>query len=61
VWKGGYMFRVEHGAWDATVSGTFELTATPEAFHIKEAIEAQEANNVMFARSWSHAIKRELM
>jgi len=61
VWKGGYMFRVERGSWDASVHGTFEVTSTAATFHVKEAIEAREASRTVFERSWSHAIKRDHM
>ncbi len=61
TWTGGYLFRVERGSWDAAVSGTFEVTSTSEAFHIKETIQAREEEVPVFERSWSHTVKRDLM
>jgi putative CocE/NonD family hydrolase len=61
VWTGGYLFRVERGNWDATVKGTFEVTSSAATFHVKEAIEALEANKTVFERSWNHTIDRDLM
>jgi hypothetical protein len=61
TWAGGYLFRAERGSWDVAVTGAFEVTSTPEAFHIKETIQAREEQVPIFERSWSHTLKRDLM
>ena len=37
------------------------MTSTAETFHIKEFVQATEADKVVFERHWDHAIKRDLM
>jgi hypothetical protein len=61
TWAGGSLFRAERGCWDVAVTGAFEVTSTPEAFHIKETIQAREEQVPIFERSWSHTLKRDLM
>ena len=61
VWRGGYLFRIERGAWKAAVRSAFEVTSSAGAFHIKESIEAFESERSIFERSWEHSIERDLM
>jgi hypothetical protein len=61
TWAGGYLFRAERGSWNATVTGTFEVTSSSDAFHVKETIQAREAEVPVFERSWRHTLKRDLM
>jgi hypothetical protein len=60
-WTGGFTTRFERGAWNTAIHGGFELTSTAETFHVKEFIQATEADRVIFERHWDHAIKRDLM
>ena len=60
-WSGGFSERFRRGSWDAMVYGDFEVTSTPEAFHVKESVRATEGGQDVFKREWDHVIKRDLM
>jgi hypothetical protein len=47
--------------WNTSIHGAFELTSTPETFHMKEFVRATEDDKTVFERHWDHAIKRDLM
>jgi uncharacterized protein len=60
-WAGGFTTRYKRVDWDTAIHGGFELSSTAQTFHIKEFIQATEADKVVFERHWDHVIKRDLM
>jgi putative CocE/NonD family hydrolase len=60
-WAGGFTTSYQRGDWNTSIHGGFELTSTAETFHIKEFVQATEADKTVFERHWDHAIKRDLM
>jgi predicted acyl esterase len=61
VWSMEWYSSRKRGAWDTTTRSTLELTSTPDTFRIRESVRALEGDKTIFARSWDHTIKRDLM
>jgi uncharacterized protein len=61
VWKQENMTGWKRGDWDCSVNAAFELTSTPEEFHLKEVLSAKQAGAEIFRREKASTIKRHLM
>jgi putative CocE/NonD family hydrolase len=61
VWKQENMTAWKRGDWNCTVSAAFELSSTPDAFHLKEVLRAQKGDKEIFSREKVSVIKRELL
>jgi hypothetical protein len=51
----------KRGDWNCTVSAAFELSSTPDAFHLKEVLRAQKGDAEVFSREKVSVIKRDLL
>jgi putative CocE/NonD family hydrolase len=60
-WTGGFTTSYRRADWNTSIHGAFEITSTPETFHVKEFVRATEGDQTVFERHWDHAIKRDLM
>jgi len=56
-----HMHRWQRGAWDCTVEVGGDLTATAEAFHLKEWVVAKKGDVEIFRRETPSIIKRNLL
>ena len=61
VWKQENMTAWKRGDWNCTVSAAFELSSTPDAFHLKEVLRAQKGDEAIFSREKVSVIKRDLL
>jgi putative CocE/NonD family hydrolase len=61
VWKQENMTGWKRGDWNCTVSAAFELSSTPEEFHLKEVLRASKDDQEIFKREKISTIKRELL
>ena len=61
VWKQENMTAWRRGAWNCSVSAAFELTSTPNEFHLKEVLHAKKGDEEIFSREKSSIIKRDLI
>jgi putative CocE/NonD family hydrolase len=61
VWKQENMTGWKRGDWNCSVSAAFELTSTPDAFHLKEVLHAKNGDEEIFKREKTSTIKRELL
>jgi putative CocE/NonD family hydrolase len=61
VWKQENMTGWKRGDWNCTVSAAFELTSTPEEFHLKEVLRASKGDEEIFKREKISTIKRDLL
>jgi putative CocE/NonD family hydrolase len=61
VWRIDAGVSRTRGSWDTRIEAAFELTSTPEEFHLKESIRALEGGQVVHARNSDTRIGRDLM
>jgi uncharacterized protein len=61
VWKQENMTAWKRGEWNCSVSAAFELTSTPQEFHLKEVLRAKKGDEEIFSREKISAIKRDLI
>lgn len=61
VWTHRALSSWNRGDWDCTVEATCELTSTEDEFQISEGLTASLAGDVIFQRSASARIKRDLV
>jgi hypothetical protein len=61
VWKQENMTGWKRGDWNCTVAAAFELSSTPEEFHLKEVLRASRDDKEIFKREKISTIKRELL
>jgi putative CocE/NonD family hydrolase len=61
LWKQENMTGWKRGDWNCTVSAAFELSSTPEEFHLKEVLRASKDDKEIFKRAKISTIKRELL
>jgi putative CocE/NonD family hydrolase len=61
VWKQENMTGWKRGDWNCTVSAAFELTSTPDEFHLKETLRATKDGAEIFKREKVSTIKRDLV
>jgi putative CocE/NonD family hydrolase len=61
VWKQENMTAWKRGDWNCSVNASFELTSTPDAFHLTEVLRAKKGDEEIFKRENNSTIKRELL
>jgi uncharacterized protein len=61
VWKQENMTAWRRGDWNCSVSAAFELTSTPEEFHLTEVLRAKKGDEEIFKREKVSTIKRDLL
>jgi hypothetical protein len=61
VWKQENMTAWKRGDWNCSVSAAFELTSTPDAFHLTEVLRAKKGDEEIFKRERVSTIKRDLL
>jgi uncharacterized protein len=61
VWSQENMTAWKRGEWDCAVSAAFELTSTPQAFHLKETLQAKQDGREIFKREKISTIPRDLL
>jgi hypothetical protein len=61
LWRQQEIAGWKRGDWDCTVITGFELTSTPEAFHLTEYVRAKKGDEQIFEREKKSNIKRDLM
>jgi uncharacterized protein len=61
VWKQENMTAWKRGDWNCSVSAAFELTSTPEEFHLTEVLRAKKGDEEIFKREKVSTIKRDLI
>jgi putative CocE/NonD family hydrolase len=49
------------GAWNTRIETAFELTSTPEEFHVTESVRALEGEAVVHEQRWDNRVRRDLM
>ena len=60
LWRRQEITGWKRGDWDCTVITGFELTSTPEEFHLKEYVLAKKGDKQIFEREKKSNIKRDL-
>jgi putative CocE/NonD family hydrolase len=61
LWRRQEITGWKRGDWDCTVITGFELTSTPEEFHLKEYVLAKKGDKQIFEREKKSNIKRDLL
>jgi hypothetical protein len=61
IWRQQEIAGWKRGDWDCTVITGFELTSTPEEFHLKEYVLARRGDKQIFEREKKSNIKRDLL
>jgi hypothetical protein len=61
LWSQENMTAWKRGEWDCAVSAAFELTSTPQAFHLKETLQAKQDGREIFKREKISTIPRDLL
>jgi hypothetical protein len=61
-WQGDCIQSFERTDWgECSVNSSFKMSSTADAFHLQETFVATQNKKVIYERTWSHSVKRDLV